>query len=90
MPRPCVRPFENRHEDLEQETLRPRHLHPAVGESEGRLEQRRPGQPPVLTMGLGKARHQPRHSRGRGPDVEHLRRRVAEVDQHLVHGSLWP
>ncbi len=81
--------LEDRHEDLEQKALRPRHLHACPGELERRLEQRRPRQPPVLRMGVGEARHEPGHGDRRGPDVEQLRRRVAEIDQHLVHGALW-
>jgi len=44
----------------------------------------------VLRVRVGEAPHEPGHGDRRAPDVKHLRRRVAEVDQHLVHGALWP
>ena len=82
--------LENRDEDLEQEPLRAGHLDPGVRELERGLEQRRPREPPVARVSLGEPRDEPGNGNRPGADVKDLRRRVAEVDQHLVHRLLRP
>ena len=46
------------------------------------------GSLPCCSCASARPGHEPGHGDRRVPDVEHLRRRVAEIDQHLVHGAL--
>ena len=83
--------LEDRDEDLEQELLRPGHLDAGPRELERRLEQ-------LAATAAGRAAAcasarpatRPGTATEAGADVEHLRRGVAEVDQHLVHRPVPP
>ena len=63
---------------------------PGVRELERGLEQRSPREPPVARVRLRQPGDEPGNGDRSGADVKDLRRRVAEVDHHLVHRLLRP
>ena len=72
-------------QDLEEKRLGGLGLDAALSELERGDEEPLPWKPPASGVRLLEACEQPGHGDGGFPDVEHLRRRVAEVDDDLLH-----